>query len=438
MNAAASFTNAGMLVLTAGGCGNIAQISMPAGSTLTNSGTIASNAGSGGSRNLVGAGAFTLLNSGTLALNTTTSFNTFGATLTNQGALSIAAGQQLTANGGETINNNAGGTISGGGVLLVQGGVLDHGAGTITLTSPVQLVDSNLNLLSGNALSVDWQGTGALSGNVAAGQSLTLDSTCTRNAIVNAAASFTNSGTLLMTASGCGNISQLSLPGKTMTNKGTLQVDAGSGGTRVLNGNLTNQKLVQVAAGLTLQVVNGGAYTQTSTGQYKTLIDASGNRGQLSVSGTATLAGTLAIGRNPAFQPTSGSFLVISAATRTGTVAKETGAVIAKTRYFLPGYTATTATLDVTTASMTGAPSKGHGGTNVVLSGAGFPPNDTIVLTFTDFNLVTTTYPSATTDGTGAFSANITIPAGAALGAGKIKAKSTFAGVTGSKKFTVN
>ena len=56
----------------------------------------------------------------------------------------------------------------------------------------------------------------------------------------------------------------------------------------------------------------------------------------------------------------------------------------------------------------------------------------------TDFNGVITTYPSATTDGTGAFSANITIPAGAALGAGKIRAKSAFAGVTGSKTFTVN
>jgi hypothetical protein len=68
------------------------------------------------------------------------------------------------------------------------------------------------------------------------------------------------------------------------------------------------------------------------------------------------------------------------------------------------------------------APSSGVAGTTVTVSGAGFTANHSVLLSFSDAAGTVTPLPSATSDGSGSFSKAVTIPAGAAVGAGTLDA----------------
>ena len=73
----------------------------------------------------------------------------------------------------------------------------------------------------------------------------------------------------------------------------------------------------------------------------------------------------------------------------------------------------------------------------MTVSGEGYLPGDTIKLTFTDHGKVKTVFPGVITNGSGEFSTEITIPAGAAVGAGTISMVSTVTSVGINKTFTV-
>ncbi|MFN7022845.1 MAG: hypothetical protein ACK4WH_16220, partial [Phycisphaerales bacterium] len=65
-----------------------------------------------------------------------------------------------------------------------------------------------------------------------------------------------------------------------------------------------------------------GNYTQTAVARFNTTIAGSASFGRIAVTGTATLAGTLAVSLQDGFLPQPGQrFDVVTAATRTGTFA---------------------------------------------------------------------------------------------------------------------
>jgi hypothetical protein len=66
------------------------------------------------------------------------------------------------------------------------------------------------------------------------------------------------------------------------------------------------------------------------------------------------------------------------------------------------------------------------------------PPNDTIKLSFKDAANTVTSLGSVTSAGDGTFSKVVTIPAGAALGIGRVIARGTLVQVKVSKSFAVN
>ena len=111
--------------------------------------------------------------------------------------------------------------------------------------------------------------------------------------------------------------------------------------------------------------------------------------------------------------------------------------MIANERDFQPTYTASSAALLVQEGAASLSPASGPAGASVTVSGSSFPPNDKVKLSFTDSAGTVTVLGTATTDASGAFSQGVTIPAGAAAGAGKLGAKSTFAGMQVLKTFTV-
>ena len=73
-----------------------------------------------------------------------------------------------------------------------------------------------------------------------------------------------STGHVSLTSTGCGNDSTLDI-GTTLVNGGTLSTDAGAGGTRAINGSVTNQKTVNVNASFSFGL-NGSSGTWDNAG----------------------------------------------------------------------------------------------------------------------------------------------------------------------------
>ncbi len=249
-SALGDLTNAGLIDLTSSA--NSVSVN-----EMTNTGTIETV--SGGE-----VGATTLTNTGTLsfgggALNgNIDNENAFGvsgsteldagsadATITNTGAITIAAGQTLSV-GVDTFDFD-GGTITNGGAFDQAGGTFSHSAGTAT-GNPLEVDNANLSVspASGSA-SISTGGTDTLTTNI--GPSETID---VEGLVGNGAASTptTNAGTFNLGYEGVVNIAQLA-------NTGTVTAAGGR-----INGLLNNEGgTVSGAATVTAFDQSAGATT---------------------------------------------------------------------------------------------------------------------------------------------------------------------------------
>jgi hypothetical protein len=171
----------------------------------------------------------------------------------------------------------------------------------------------------------------------------------------------------------------------------------------------------------------------------KTLVAGVSDFGVLAVAGSATLGGTLVVHPIESFKGSLGQKLsVLSTAALTGTFAFETEDQINSTGlYYMPTYSSTTVTLVVTQATQTPSPTSGLPGSSVTVSGSGYLPGDTLTVRFTDRKGVQTFYPTVTVNGSGEFSTEIAVPAGAVTGAAQINVTSAETGVHINKSFTV-
>ncbi len=407
--------------------------------TLTNSGKIITEPAIGGTRTIQG----NLTNTGTLSIKANTAYNSTGAELTNKGAINIAEGTQLAVSDGGVVTNGSGQIFAPGSASFSQsGGTFNEDAGETIGTEPVILDDLTLNY-GGTSTEhgsgrIGLRGTSTLSGTVRSHEILAIESTCSENAVTSAVASFTNSGKIELTnGDGCANNATLNMKGGTLTNTGTLNAAKPHGGTRAFEGSLTNSGTVVIAAGVTLQV--SGNFTQQSAGNFKTRIASASSFGSMSVKGTATIDGTLIMLEVSPFKASAGQkYAILSGASLTGTFAKETGDQVNTTGlYYQPTYSATGVTLAVTQATLMLSNAEGVPGSTVTLSGSGYLPGDTITPAFTDHSGVKTTFPSATANGSGEFSTEITIPTTAALHGGTIEITSTDTSVRISSPFKV-
>lgn len=167
-----------------------------------------------------------------------------------------------------------------------------------------------------------------------------------------------------------------------LTGAGTVEGTIANGGGNV-------QPLTGAAGALT----NTGNYTQTpATGGAPALtigIESAGSTagtdfGQLAVSGTATLGGTLAIVPSAGYTATLGdTFTILTAKSVTGHFASITGSQIGTTGlWFAVSYTATTVVLTVAKPSVTGITpnplGQGASAVPVTISGLGFVAGDTV------------------------------------------------------------
>jgi hypothetical protein len=304
----------GAVVLTNGDtCGDNATISGP----VSNAGTITAALANGGTRTLAG----NLTNTGKINVHRATSFNTNATTLTNNGAINIDDGISLSIGSGASFKNGAGGSIvatgaSTSGNVFETGGTFTQDAGTTSGTKPVFVDDGTLAYTGTGASAIALRGASALSGNLAFGQSLSIESTCGENAAATAGGSFTSAGSITLTnGDGCGNNATLTTSSGTFTNSGTITTTVATGGQRNLEGNLTNTGTITVHQPTSF---NTNLTTLTNNGAIK--ID---NGVSLSVSGGAsvtngTTGGSItATGSGNVFQ--TGATFTQGKATITGT-----------------------------------------------------------------------------------------------------------------------
>jgi len=429
---AEGFTNAGSITLTkVEACNNNARLVIGGGGTLVNTGTITSEAAEGASRRFIEGN---LTNKGTLAIDVSTEYDGASDTLLNEGTITLATGAQLLANNKDTVTNAAGAIASTGtGDLFVVGGTYNQGAGK-TSGEPVYVDDGGVHFTGTGASAVAIRGTSSLSGEIAKGQTLTIESTCGEHANVSGGA-FVNNGTVILTnAEGCGNQANLLLGAGTLENKGP------HGGQREIEGSLKNEKTVSIAAGETLKLT--GAFTQGKKGTLVTGIASASSFGVLAATGTASIGGTLSLKVAKGFLGSLGqNYGVLSSSALTGTFAKLKSATIkSKTLpglYYRPTYSSSAVTLVVTQAKVAVAPSEGLAGSKATVTGTGYPAGDVVKLSFVDAKKATTTFTSVTTNASGEFTAEVTLPAGAAEGTGTFTAQSAIAAVKATVTFKV-
>ena len=197
----------------------------------------------------------------------------------------MASGATLTQVAG-TVTNGANGAIANQGTFTVEAGALgaqgtfNQDAGT-TSGNPITINDANLNFTNTGASSFSFTSAGGhLSGNMAAGQSVVLQ----------AGAS-------------------VSITGGTLINNGSIISQATTAGTTI-SGSLINNGTFEVESGQATTIQ--GAYSQGSGGSLTVDVNGPSTFGHLSVTGTATLSGQLAVNTS-GFTPTVGqSFAIIT------------------------------------------------------------------------------------------------------------------------------
>jgi hypothetical protein len=356
LRVANGFTNDGLIELT-GNTGYISSLGVTSG-TLTNAsdGTIHALAGNGGGRTLnaqldnegtltvdaalnvnLGSNA-SAVNNGTITLGDgDLSFNGTDSTttVTNSGTLSIGSGRTLSVQSGGTQFSHTGGSITGTGTLHLNGvsasftgdfntnGVnlylensTTYGStGTLTVSA-----DSTLTLFRSptvaatveNAGTVLAEGSPSITGTYTSDAGSTirvLGNRWTFGSTLTLAGGFTNHGLIQLSSVDGAYGAALALSTGTLTNgsDGTIDVLAGTGGSRSITADLDNQGSLSLHASL-LTVT--GNFTQESGGSLSVAVggtQAGTNYGQLAVSGTASLDGTLSVNLVNGFTPVRGT-----------------------------------------------------------------------------------------------------------------------------------
>jgi hypothetical protein len=425
----------------------------------------------GSSRHLQG----NLTNTGTLAIEANTAYDGTGAKLTNEGAIEIATGTQLTIASGDSVVNGPGGWVAAGGsgdLRAGSGALFSEGAGTTSGARPVVVDDGTLNYTGTSSEHgtgpIAVLGRSTLTGNVRHGQSLTVESTCAEEAEVADKGEkrsdgdyyFTNGGTLELTSDSCGrNI--FAQFGQRFENYGTFVIDNPHVGYFKLERciALNNYGVVQLNAtpaseehrqAPTLEIESKCRFNQASTGSFKTFIAGPSDFGRLAVPAGGRVEGTLVVRPIAPFVGSAGQLFTIIQANGTG-VEKYFSAEIENPinytgLYYKPTYGSEKVELDVTQVTEKRTPGKGSPGTLVTVSGSGYAQRGyteiyPIALTFTDHAGVKTVFPISLIESeivhAGEFSMQIEIPTTAALGAGKLTVSGTKSDVHISLPFTV-
>jgi hypothetical protein len=261
--------------------------------TFSNTGILNVNPGSGGSRIVMAS----LSNAGTVNLNTNTAFNMPSGVYTNTGDFIIAAGKTLTISSGNPVFNQNDGTLSINGTYSQLGGAFNYNGGTITGTPILQSVALTFGSGGTGVASFILRGASTLSGDVGPDQTIWVQgSNAGNHATLTAASGFNNAGTLRLESIDQNWSSNLTVSSGTFSNTGILNVNPGSGGSRIVMASLSNAGTVNLNTDTTFSRPSG-VYTNNSNSTFtiaagKTLTISGGSPVFNQNGGTLTCDGT--------------------------------------------------------------------------------------------------------------------------------------------------
>jgi hypothetical protein len=214
----------------------------------------------------------------------------------NGGAMTVEAGGTLAIAGSSGTFTQTAGSLNVLGQVSVANGTLNLSGGTISATAPILITDGTLNLNAPLAgpLAFTMCGSVHFNGAVGAGQTVTVQSNPGEEATLLAFNDVTNDGTIRLDSIGASARDTLAYFG-TLTNSSTgrLEMLAGSGGQRALNGPISNGGTVSIGQTTVLggaQLSNCGTWTV-----------ANGVTQTMTATATFTNAGTLTIGASSQF-----------------------------------------------------------------------------------------------------------------------------------------
>lgn len=261
LNVPSDQTMAGTLVMSSVGGGFASTLTASPGMTLTNSGTLRTEAGNGGARTLNGHHR----NTGTMEFQVTTNYN--AGTLTNEGTLGVPSGGTLTMAASSDLVQQSGG-IANLGTFVHLGGNNTFFSGK--MKGQLDLRSSNLTFDPGflDSVNLGLRGTTNFTGAVAAGQDLhLLGSNLIGNQVFSPVADLTNAGNLYLTSEGGGFATTLDVAGFTITNSGLIEALPGAGGARTVRGTLNNTGTVSIDG--TSCTFNSGNFNNLSGGKVR-------------------------------------------------------------------------------------------------------------------------------------------------------------------------
>ncbi len=288
-----TLVNQGTLRLGGPGSGG-ATLRTDPGDAIDNAGTLELVAGGGGSRRIDGG----LTNTGSMDVTSTLGLLWKG-TFTNQGSLHVGVGAALTAlgtNGGVRMEM-VGGSVNNEGGIAHPGNTLQLGATTLT-GNPIRNQGGKVVFSGATSGTVRMvSGINAASGTIPASLTVEVYPEDAASPILSTDGStLVNQGTLRLGGPGSGGATLRTKPGDAIDNAGTLELLAGGGGSRLIDGGLTNTGSMDVTsasgelwkdtftnqgslhvgpgAALAARSTNGGVTTNFDSGQVD--VDAGG------------------------------------------------------------------------------------------------------------------------------------------------------------------
>ncbi len=257
LTAANSFTNSGTIALQTLDNAGDSNLTVTAGTlTNANTGVINVNTGSGGYHYIDA----NITNNGTVNFNADGALSKTNGLFTNNSQVNIADGADVVFGVTVSFTQSAGKlAINGSGTFVMDSDTFNFNGGTITGV-PV-LSDSMLAIgpSSTGAGTVSFRRASSLSGNIAAGQTLLVQSTGNAGATLTASTDFTNSGTITLQTLDNSGDSNLTVSAGTLTNaaNGVININPGSAGNHFIDANITNNGTVNFNADGALSKTNG-------------------------------------------------------------------------------------------------------------------------------------------------------------------------------------
>ncbi len=367
-----------------------------AGGTITVDGTSDQNAGNldalnGATLSILGA----LANVATVSVDAT-SVLSLGGTLTG-GTIDTQTGAQIYGSTLDAVTIDGNFTVSGDSSVTVQDGLTLNG--TLTLGAASSSVYGYLNFMGSQTLS----GTGTVVFGQAspntllvgqAGTTLTIGSGITVRGQSGAVgynpslglgtpdAAVVNQGTIQADVAG-GTITVYGAAAA-FSNSGTVNASAGSVNIYAGSYGAVNSGTLSVGPTGTFQIT--GPFTQSGSGNFDVVLGGAttGHYGQVTIDGTASLAGSLNISEANGFSPSAGDvFTFLTYTSATGQFANYSGLILSSSAALEPAYNSTSVTLTTVADTTTAADLRV---TNLAISPANPQSSQSVTVNWDDSN----------------------------------------------------